>query len=226
MSTAAGRARRNLVGALLVCAHPRGAASLRLPGGGLAASRGAAPLERRTAFAGASAALAALAFPPLVASARPEGVNKPELLPKTQTSVIDLQKWLTGPERGRLERLVASLEKDTGYRLRVLTQQYPQTPGLAVKDYWAVDDKTIVMVVDLGVNGRSRANVLNFNVGAEIPLPNVFWSRLQAKYGNQFFVKENGIDQAIIESAGALADCLRRGEPYCSAPPLSVAEFL
>lgn len=68
--------------------------------------------------------------------------------------------------------------------------------------------------------------MLNFNVGADVPLPSVFWSRLQAKYGNQFFVKEQGKDQAILEAAGALADCLRRDEPYCTSPPQAVGEFL
>ena len=174
-----------------------------------------------------AAAAGALA-PPLVprASARPEGVNRPELLPRERVSVIDLQKWLTAAERGRLERLISNLERDTGFRLRVLTQQYPETPGLAVKDYWAVDGRTVVLVADLGINGRARANVLNFNVGDALPFSNTFWSRLQSKYGNTFYVKENGIDSAIMEAAGALADCLRRGEPYCAAPPLTVSEFL
>jgi hypothetical protein len=159
---------------------------------------------------------------PAVSSARPEGVNKPELLPKELVNIIDLEKWLTPSETQRLDRLIRSLEKDTGYRLRVLTQQYPKTPGLAIKDYWAIDANTIILVADLGINGKQRANVINFNVGDNIPLPSIFWSRVQSKYGNQFFVKDNGKDQSILEAAGALTDCLRRGEPYCTSPPASV----
>ena len=41
----------------------------------------------------------------------------------------------------RLEKKIAKLEQDTGVRVRVLTQSYPNTPGLAIKDYWKVDDK-------------------------------------------------------------------------------------
>ena len=32
--------------------------------------------------------------------------------------------------------LLTKLEKDTGYRVRVLCQAYPRTPGLAIRDYW------------------------------------------------------------------------------------------
>jgi hypothetical protein len=65
----------------------------------------------------------------------------------------------------RLKRQIADLEADTGFRLRVLAQNYPNTPGLAVRDYWKVDDNTIVFVADPGFG-----DILNFNVGAGVDL--------------------------------------------------------
>ena len=44
------------------------------------------------------------------------------------------------------------------------------------------DDKYVVLVVD---EFGGKGNVLNFNVGdgVKFALPNIFWTRLQAKYG-------------------------------------------
>lgn len=92
------------------------------------------------------------------AAARPEGVNRPELLPKDFTTVIDVAGFLAPSEvRGgachrngpacngethtrcvhpalpvqekRVATELASLERDTGFKLRVLAQNYPETPG-------------------------------------------------------------------------------------------------
>merc|ERR1719217_685117 len=73
---------------------------------------------------------------PQPAAARPEGVNKPELLPSGPVqNVIDVKvNFLTKGEQKRL------------YKLRILCQSYPETPGLAIKDYWKVDDNTIVLI--------------------------------------------------------------------------------
>jgi hypothetical protein len=84
----------------------------------------------------------------------------------------------------RLTSVVKSLEADTGIKLRVLSQAYPNTPGLAVRDYWGVDADTAVFVADPGTG-----NILNFNVGANVDfkVPRTFWTRLAGKYGTKFY---------------------------------------
>ncbi|XP_010906130.1 thylakoid lumenal 15.0 kDa protein 2, chloroplastic isoform X2 [Elaeis guineensis] len=134
------------------------------------------------------------------------GVNKPELLPKEFSPVIDVAGFLSAGQEKRLCQEIADLEKDTGFKLRILSQNYPDTPGLAVKDFWEVDDRTIVFVAD-----PTFGNILNFNVGASVDLdvPRSFWSRLSGKYGNMFYWKEKGEDASIEAAVMAISNCLR-----------------
>ena len=82
---------------------------------------------------------------PREAVARLEGVNNPSLLPPGEPApVLDVAGYLGKSDIARLTREVEALERDTGMKLRVLAQAYPQTPGLAVKEYWNVDDDTVV----------------------------------------------------------------------------------
>lgn len=162
---------------------------------------------------------------PKPAEARLEPVDRPDLLPKEEgLNVIQIEKFLTSGQAKRMDGMLSNLEKDTGFRVRVLCQSYPQTPGLAIRDYWSLgkedqkDDKYIVLVVD---QFGGKGNVLNFNVGegVKFALPNVFWTRLSGKYGTTFFVKENGIDIAIVNAVEAIVQCLRSEDQFCVNVP-------
>ncbi|XP_027366270.1 thylakoid lumenal 15.0 kDa protein 2, chloroplastic [Abrus precatorius] len=150
-----------------------------------------------------------------VAEAAKVGVNKPELLPKQFSTVIDVAGFLSDGQERRLAQEIADLETDTGFKLRVLAQNYPDTPGLAIKDFWQVDDRTVVFVAD-----PTFGNILNFNVGASVDLdiPRSFWSRLAGKYGNIFYWKEKGEDASIEAAVMAISSCLREpvGPNNCS----------
>jgi len=184
--------------------------------------------SRRSILSTAAVALstaAALTIDPQPSQARLEAVNRPDLLPSESGAVvIQTEKFLTSGQAKRMSDLIRALEKDTGFRLRVLCQNYPNTPGLAIRDYWSLgkedqmDDKYIVLVVD---QFGGKGNVLNFNVGegVKFALPNVFWTRLSGKYGSTFFVRENGIDFAITNAIEAITQCLRSEEAYCVNVP-------
>lgn len=133
--------------------------------------------------------------------------DNPELLPDIQTPVIDLAKSLTTVQEETLVKELEKFETETGWKLRVLTQ-FDRTPGYAVKSYWGLDDNSVLLVAD-----ARGGNILNFNVGDAIyPLmPRTFWIELQTRFGNLYFVREHGEDQAIIQSLESIKTCLRQG---------------
>jgi hypothetical protein len=178
--------------------------------GGLASTFG------RAASAAALAVVMSVGAPPLAAEARLEGVNNPNLLPPgPPVPVLDVAGYLTPGDVKRLTAEVESLQRDTGVKLRVLAQAYPQTPGLAVKDYWNVDDDTVVFVADPGLG-----NILNFSVGGNIDLdvPPSFWTRLANKYGTKFYWSDKGEQASISAAVSAIDQCLREepGRLKCS----------
>jgi hypothetical protein len=133
--------------------------------------------------------------------------DNPELLPDQETAIIDLAKSLTSRQEEDLDSQLNQFETETGWKLRVLTQ-YDQTPGRAVKDFWGLDDRSIMLVAD-----PRGGNLLNFSVGDAVYdlLPRTFWIELQTRYGNQFFVRENGEDNSILSALESIQGCLRQG---------------
>ncbi len=139
--------------------------------------------------------------------------DNPELLPETQTPVIDLANFLPTLQEESLIEEIENFEIETGWKLRVLTQ-YDQTPGRAVKKFWNLNDRSILLVAD-----SRGGNLLAFNVGDDVYqlLPRTFWVELQTRYGNLFYVRENGENNSIVRSLNAVKGCLQQGG--CNAVP-------
>lgn len=132
--------------------------------------------------------------------------DNPDLLPDEPTLIIDLANSLSSTEEERLNDHLQSFEEESGWKLRVLTQ-YDRTPGRAVKEYWGLDDHSVLLIAD-----PRGGNLLNFSVGDALfeLLPRTFWIELQTRYGNQFFVRDNGENRSIIEALESIETCLRQ----------------
>jgi len=133
--------------------------------------------------------------------------DNPDLLPDHPTPVIDLAKIFSDQQRASLEESLNTVENETGWKLRVLTQ-YEQTPGLAVREFWGLDESSLLVVAD-----PRGGNILNFNVGDAFfaMMPRTYWVELQTRFGNQYYVKDNGEDGAVLDALNAVEICLERG---------------
>ena len=133
--------------------------------------------------------------------------DNPDLLPDHPTPVIDLARSLTDGERLALETELDEFEHTSGWKLRVLTQ-YERTPGVAVKEFWNLDERSLLLVAD-----ERGGNLLNFNVGDALfaLMPRTFWVELQTRYGNQYYVRDHGQDRAILDALHAVKGCLLIG---------------
>lgn len=133
--------------------------------------------------------------------------DNPDLLPPQNTPIIDLANFLPKVQEENLIQNLADFEAETGWKLRVLTQ-FDRTPGLSVRKFWGLNDKSVLLVAD-----PRGGNILNFNVGDEVYklLPRTFWVELQTRFGNLYFVRENGENGSIVEALESIKTCLQRG---------------
>lgn len=128
-------------------------------------------------------------------------------LPQPPVPVVDLGEQLSKPQLKQLGYQIAHIERDLGFKVRVLTQK-AESPGRAVRGYWGLDDRSILVVLNVFEN-----NPLDFNVGMGVreKLPRVFWQELQGRYGNQFYIQDNGRAKALLETVNAIDLSLSQG---------------
>ncbi len=133
--------------------------------------------------------------------------DDPSLLPDEQTPIVDLADLLPSGQENALIDRIGKFEAETGWRLRVLTQ-YDRTPGRAVIPFWGLDRSYVVMVAD-----TRGGNLLSFAVADDVYelIPRTFWIELQSRFGNLYYVRDNGRNAAIAAALGVVESCLRQG---------------
>jgi len=143
----------------------------------------------------------------IISPAQALAVNNPELLPNEATPIVDLANYLPAKQEEALIQDIETFQGETGWKMRVLTQ-YDRSPGRAVINFWGLDDKSILLVAD----GRG-GNLLSFSIGDAVYefLPRTFWIELQARFGNMYFVRENGENNAIVQALDTVKGCLVKG---------------
>jgi hypothetical protein len=148
--------------------------------------------------------------------------DNPDLLPSQPTPIIDLNRSLTEVQEQALAQELEQFEREHGWKLRVVTQ-YDRTPGKAVKDFWGLDERSVLLVAD-----PRGGNLLSFNVGDAVyaKMPRLFWIELQARFGNMFYVRDHGEDQAIIQALRAIETCLVREQGCRVVPGLPQEQWL
>jgi len=131
-------------------------------------------------------------------------VNNPELLPSEETPIVDLANFLPPEQEEPLVQDLKDFETKTGWKLRILTQ-YDRSPGRAVVDFWKLDAKSILLVAD-----ARGGNLLAFSIGDDVYklMPRTFWIELQSRFGNMYYVRENGENEAIVQSLATVKGCL------------------
>jgi hypothetical protein len=142
-----------------------------------------------------------------IAPAAAWAVSNPDLLPEQETPIVDLANFLPTVQEESLIEQINDFEAETGWKFRVLTQ-YDRSPGRAVIDFWKLDDKSILLVAD-----ARGGNLLAFSIGDGVYelLPRTFWIELQARFGNIYYVRENGENNAILQALDTVKGCLVQG---------------
>ena len=134
-------------------------------------------------------------------------ISNPDLLPKNETPIIDLAKTLSPNQKENLEKTLNNFELESGWKIKYLSQ-FESSPGLAIKDFWKLDETSLLIIAD-----PRGGNLLNFNVGDAYFsfLPRLFWVELQTRYGNQYYVREHGEDGAVLDAINSVKICLEKG---------------
>ena len=139
------------------------------------------------------------------------GPGRDSKVPRRSGDVLlDYARTFDKEEAAQLSESLRTLERDTGWKLRVVTgygAEYPAVDELF--KYFKADRKTILMTAD-----EFKGNVLEFYYDTsslrDVVPKNVF-QEIRGRYGNKYYTDEEGLADAVYTAADTLRGCLAKG---------------
>ncbi|WIA33950.1 hypothetical protein OEZ86_007045 [Tetradesmus obliquus] len=141
--------------------------------------------------------------------------------------VYDGAGVLKADARDSLSQNLLDLEQRTGYHVRVFTQYYIDASAEAPnpRRLWgSLDNQTVVVRVDPSSPNILSVPFVGDNVLAKLRRP--FWTELESRFGNMFYVREAGDSAAVLGAMSALIECLDRPEGCRVVPGVPPEQYV
>eukprot|EP01026_Neomeris_dumetosa_P044244 TRINITY_DN37239_c1_g1_i1.p1 TRINITY_DN37239_c1_g1~~TRINITY_DN37239_c1_g1_i1.p1 ORF type:complete len:319 (+),score=16.11 TRINITY_DN37239_c1_g1_i1:28-984(+) len=145
--------------------------------------------------------------------------------------LADVAKIVASERRPIINQNLFDLERETGWKLRIATKQsQEQFQSSDLRSAWIneVGDKRIAIIqVDV-----SSPNILKWDyIGDDFiseggPLRRPFWIELQSRFGNMFYVREEGESAVVDNVVESLSTCLRRPDGCRVVPGLPQNQYI
>lgn len=143
----------------------------------------------------------------------------------SENPVFDAAKILPSRMRGQLNSELREFEQKNGWRIRLLTG-YEGELSLGEDDVraaWRPNPKSVIVGVD-----PSSPNIVAFRfIGADVQqkLRRQFWIELQSRFGNIYYVRDEGEASAVMSVTKTIEECLLKPEGCRVVPGLPIDQF-
>ncbi|CAG9460312.1 unnamed protein product [Pedinophyceae sp. YPF-701] len=139
--------------------------------------------------------------------------------------IYDAAGVLKAERTQRLEEKIQGIEEQSGYKVRVFAKDGGVTGQEDVdraRRDWNPDSKTIIITVD-----PTAPNVLDFRQGDEVrdKIAFPFFTELQGRFGNIFYIRDNGVAAAVDDTVEALRLCTISSERCIHVPGVDENQY-
>lgn len=139
--------------------------------------------------------------------------------------MFDGAKLIATEKRATLSQELLNFESEKGWRVRVYTNNGPEErpKDVPVRAAWRPDDKTVVIDFD-----PTSPNIISYYYIGQSALQQLhrpFWIELQSRFGNLYYIREEGEQAAVLNSVGAVVECLGRSGGCYVVPGLPSEQY-